>query len=125
MKINNKHIKVFESNKTLGAITNPLVKLKEVATKAAGLDNYVDGARMINDFIEKNLNDIVDSMTIANADRFTLNIADLIYPFYNRFGEEIIKSTLDDLETKNDDEYENDLPSDDQPETQDDLEIDF
>lgn len=125
MKINNKHIKVFESSKTLGAITNPLVKLKEVATEAAGLDNYVDGARMINDFIEKNLNDIVDSMTIANADRFTLNIADLIYPFYNRFGEEIIKSTLDDLETKNDDEYENDLPSDDQPETQDDLEIDF
>ncbi len=125
MKVNNKHIKIFESNEISSAITNPLVKLKKVAIEASSLDNYVDGARMINDFIEKNLSDIEDSMTVANRTQYTINIADLIYPFYNRFGGEIIKSTLDDLETKDNDEYESDLPRDDQSETEDDLEIDF
>ena len=125
MTLKSKHIKIFESNEVSNVITNPLVKLKQVATEAASLDNYVDGARMINDFIEKNISNIMDSMTIVNSTRYIIDIADLIYPFYNRFGGEIIKSTLDDLETKNDDEYENDLSDDNQPEPEDDLEIDF
>ena len=110
MNLKHKHIEIFES--------------KKIAIQAATMDNYVDGARLINDFLQKNHNDIVNSMKLVKTDNTrSLYIEDLLYPFYNRFGKDILDSTLDDLDTGNDN-YVDDIPSDDAQEY-DDLEIDF
>ena len=118
-----KYIRLFESEEP-SSIMLPLIKLKNIAAKAASLNNYMDGARMIQSYINDHQYDLKNSMEIINATFNEISIGDLLYPYYNRFGEEILKSQLSEID-KDEEDKEDHFNIEDDLEDLDDLEIDY
>lgn len=122
MKTYNKYIKLFEKNKVYNGLFQHLIELKEAASKAASSHSFESGARMIQEFLDINANEIKKEMDLLRnlgiyGRNFYLN--ELLYPYYKKFGGEILDSPLkpfdkQEIETKiedlpNDIDFEEDL----------------
>jgi len=126
MKTYNKHIKIFEEIETHKNAFQHLLKLKEVATKAASSHSFESGANEIQEFLNQKANEIkseIDLLPELGIRNLQFSIYELLYPYYNRWGGEILNSQFGD--TFKDKETEDvDLPRD--VDTEEDLEdLDF
>jgi hypothetical protein len=122
MKTYNKYIKLFEENKIHNGLFQHLIKLKEAALEAASSHSFESGARIIQEFLDIKTNEIKKEMDLLASlgiygRNFYLN--ELIYPYYKKFGGEILDSQLktfdkQEIETKienlpKDTDFEEDL----------------
>ena len=120
----NKHIRLFEEQTARKNAFSNLLKLREVATKAASSNSFESGAMMIQDFLRQNASEISNEMQLLpdlGIRNTQFSIYELMYPYYNRWGGDILDSVLNPFKQEDSLEME-DLPSD--TDTEDDIELD-
>lgn len=116
MLSNLKHLKIFEelelytsnipeSASNTYAIKGPqldysfssLINIKEVATKAASLDNVKDAISMLQDYINKNERELKESMYILNKIKAPIMFYSMMYPVVEKWGFDMLNG--DSIET--------------------------
>lgn len=119
----NKYIKLFEEEMARKNAFSNLLKLKEVATKAASSHSFESGAMMIQDFLNQNADEIKSEMEMLpelGIRNLQFSIYELMYPYYNRWGGDILDSVSTPFKQEDSLEIE-DLPSD--TDSEDDIEL--
>ena len=109
--MNYKYIKAFESIENNSNRFSHLIGLREAATKAASSHSFESGASLIQDYLDKYSEQLLFEIRSLKALVFStgnFSIYELMYPYYNRWGGEILNPKLDIP-----DESDEELPTDD------------
>ncbi len=108
--MSNKYVKVFESIENNPTSFSHIVGLREAAMKAASSHSFESGAILLQDYIDKYSNELIREMTSLKGVIYTgsFSIYELMYPYYNRWGGDILNPKLDIPDNSNEG-----LPTDD------------
>ena len=108
----NKHIKLFESSESPHVFSH-LIGLRKLADETASYGNFISGAAAIQEYLDDNADSLYMEAKFAKSQGLPITIYELIYPYYNRWGGEILKARLGDDSDEIQGEIEKDLPMDD------------
>ncbi len=104
---NLKHLKIFEEHGPPAYTTSleghdfsSLINIKDVATKAASLDNVEDAISMLQNYIDKNEKGIKESLYILNKFRAPIMFYSMMYPVIDKWGFDILNKDSIEFECK-------------------------
>jgi hypothetical protein len=110
---NLKHLKIFEEHEPSAHTASPegrdfssLSNIKDVAIKAASLDNVEDAISMLQNYIDKNESEIKNSMYILNRFSAPIMFYSMMYPVIDKWGFDILNKNSIEFDSEEDNGFE-------------------